>query len=171
MAFPISPSDGQIYNNYRYNSSENIWRKFKTHNLYPVGSIYTNAFDGTNPSTLLGFGTWEKIGEGKVLVGDGFIDDGENTKTYTAGETGGSLRHKHISPISNGGGTGSSGMRMASGGDDGSIAWPYGYTTDITASTKEDEVNDIDNDSSWFYTSDESTEQPYVVVYLWKRTA
>ena len=37
--------------------------------IYPVGSVYMNAVDGTNPATLLGFGTWEKIPKGKTLLG------------------------------------------------------------------------------------------------------
>jgi hypothetical protein len=37
--------------------------------IYPVGSVYMNATDGTNPATLLGFGTWEKIPTGKTLLG------------------------------------------------------------------------------------------------------
>ena len=37
--------------------------------VYPVGSIYTNATDSTNPATLFGFGTWEAFGAGRVLVG------------------------------------------------------------------------------------------------------
>ena len=36
--------------------------------LYPVGSVYINASNGTNPATLLGFGTWERFGEGRVLA-------------------------------------------------------------------------------------------------------
>ena len=36
--------------------------------MYPVGSIYINASDSTNPGTLLGFGTWTAFGAGKVLV-------------------------------------------------------------------------------------------------------
>jgi hypothetical protein len=35
---------------------------------YPVGSVYTSV-DATNPATLLGVGTWESFGAGKVLVG------------------------------------------------------------------------------------------------------
>ena len=30
--------------------------------VYPVGSIYINASDATNPATLLGFGTWAAFG-------------------------------------------------------------------------------------------------------------
>ena len=37
--------------------------------LYPVGSIYTNASNSTNPATLLGFGTWSAFAAGRVLIG------------------------------------------------------------------------------------------------------
>ena len=36
--------------------------------FYPVGVIYTNAANGTNPGTLFGYGTWEPFGAGKTLV-------------------------------------------------------------------------------------------------------
>lgn len=48
---------------------------------YPVGSIYLSTVS-TNPSTLLGFGTWVAFGTGKMLISA----DG----TYAAGSTGGS---------------------------------------------------------------------------------
>jgi hypothetical protein len=54
--------------------------------LYPVGSIYTNATSSTNPGTLLGFGTWTAFGAGRVMVG---LDAG-NALFDTAEETGGS---------------------------------------------------------------------------------
>jgi len=37
--------------------------------LYPVGSIYINAASVTNPSTLLGFGSWVQFAQSSVLVG------------------------------------------------------------------------------------------------------
>ena len=37
--------------------------------VYPVGSIYFNAAVATNPATLLGFGTWAAYGGGRVMVG------------------------------------------------------------------------------------------------------
>ena len=37
--------------------------------LHPVGSIYINATNSTNPGTLLGFGTWAAFGAGRVPVG------------------------------------------------------------------------------------------------------
>jgi hypothetical protein len=54
--------------------------------FYPVGSIYTNATDATNPGTLLGFGTWTAFGAGRVAVGF----DAGNVLFDTAEETGGS---------------------------------------------------------------------------------
>ena len=49
--------------------------------LYPIGSIYINATNSTNPGTLLGFGTWVAFGAGKVPVGY----DSTNT-LFNAGE-------------------------------------------------------------------------------------
>lgn len=156
MAFPVNPSTGDIYNRYIFNGDS--WREFES---YPVGSIYINASDGTNPSILLGFGTWEKI-NGRTLK-----DEGVN---YSIGLQSGKLRHKHISPAARGGNTGDNGMRTPAH-EDGSVVWPYGTTSEITAGAKKDEVNKVDTTNEWFYNSDESTEQPYTVVYMWKRIA
>jgi hypothetical protein len=54
--------------------------------LHPVGSIYMNATNGTNPSTLLGFGTWTAFGAGRVPVGFNAGD----SRFDSAEETGGS---------------------------------------------------------------------------------
>ena len=68
--------------------------------LYPVGSIYTNATNSTNPATLLGFGTWIAFGAGRVPVGF----DAGNTLFDTAEETGGSadavvVSHTHTATV------------------------------------------------------------------------
>ncbi len=55
--------------------------------IYPVGSIYTS-IDSTNPSTLFG-GTWEAFGTGKTLVGV----DISQTEFDTVEETGGEKTH------------------------------------------------------------------------------
>jgi hypothetical protein len=54
--------------------------------IYPVGSIYINATSSSNPASLLGFGTWEAFGAGRVMVGL----NGSDTDFDTAEETGGS---------------------------------------------------------------------------------
>lgn len=46
--------------------------------LYPVGTIYYNKSDSTNPGTLLGFGTW-------VAITDKFIVSRGGTYTSTGG--------------------------------------------------------------------------------------
>ena len=52
--------------------------------IYPVGSVYINASNSANPSTYLGVGTWTRIGEGKVMVGqDG--SDADFNQTSDAG--------------------------------------------------------------------------------------
>lgn len=53
---------------------------------FPVGSIFTTV-SASNPSDLLGYGTWTPFGVGRVLVGV----DTSNTDFDTVEETGGSL--------------------------------------------------------------------------------
>lgn len=60
----------------------------------PVGSIYLNATNGTNPASLLGYGTWERLGQGRVLVGEGTgTDDNGTAWNFAQGETGGEYTH------------------------------------------------------------------------------
>ena len=53
--------------------------------VYPVGSIYINASSASNPSTLLGFGTWEAFGAGRVMVGLNASDADFDTAEETGG--------------------------------------------------------------------------------------
>ena len=48
---------------------------------YPVGSLYFNASNSANPRTLLGFGTWQRFGEGRMLL--------SASDSHEAGATGG----------------------------------------------------------------------------------
>lgn len=55
---------------------------------FPIGSTYITQTD-TNPSTILGFGTWERV-KGRVLVG---LD--ENDEDFNEiGKEGGETKHK-----------------------------------------------------------------------------
>jgi microcystin-dependent protein len=54
----------------------------------PIGFIYTSVLP-TSPATLFGAGTWVRIGQGRVLVGQ----DSGQTEFDTAEETGGSKTH------------------------------------------------------------------------------
>ena len=55
--------------------------------FFPVGSTYITQ-DNTNPSTIFGFGTWERL-KGKVCVG---LDE-DDTNMNTIGKTGGEKTH------------------------------------------------------------------------------
>lgn len=55
--------------------------------LYPVGTIYKNSTDSTNPGTLFGVGTWIVIGAGRMLLGVGT----GGGHTITQGQTGGAI--------------------------------------------------------------------------------
>lgn len=55
---------------------------------WPVGSIFVN-YLATSPATLLGGGTWVRFGEGRVLVSQ----NGADTDFDVAGDVGGEKTH------------------------------------------------------------------------------
>lgn len=137
--------------------------------FYPVGSIYS-ATVATNPSTLLGFGTWTAFGAGRVMIGAGTGGGG----TYTAGATGGSKDaivvshthtatvtdpgHKHVATTYNQPGIGNSG-----GGGARVSAIPTDTTTSVTGIGVSNSTEGV--------TGTDANLQPYIVVYMWERTA
>jgi len=147
--------------------------------LYPVGTIYTNSSVSTNPATLLGFGTWTAFGAGRVMVGF----NSSNTLFDTAEETGGSadaitVSHTHTATST-----------VSDPGHSHSINTVYGYdntqpSTVISArgSVGATQSNLGTNGTATGVTVSTSVAssgssgtnanyQPYITVYLWKRTA
>lgn len=121
--------------------------------VYPVGSIYTNASDSTNPATLLGFGTWTAFGAGKVMVGINSSD----ADFDTAGETGGAKTHTlTVDEIPSHSHT----VFGALNAETGTTRRQLGATTS----------NDVTSDATGGGQAHNNL-QPYVVVYLWQRTA
>jgi len=53
--------------------------------IYPIGSLYFNSVDNTNPSELLGFGTWTAFAAGQVPVGYKSDDTDFNAAEKTGG--------------------------------------------------------------------------------------
>jgi hypothetical protein len=144
---------------------------------YPVGSIYTNAAVSTNPATLLGFGTWSAFGSGRVMVG---LDAG-NAAFDTLGETGGSadaivVSHTHtisdpghnhdidylsqvssptsyVNRVVRGTASGTS-----TGSGSASLVGMSSATTGISISSTGNSATNANL-------------PPYIVVYMWRRTA
>jgi hypothetical protein len=145
--------------------------------LHPVGSIYINATDATNPNTLFGFGTWTAFGAGRVPVGF----NASNPLFDTAEETGGSadaitVSHTHTATttITDPGhnhkaSNGEAAVVTASGPSflyAGSGSQGYynlaAATTGITAATTVSSAGSSGTNANY---------QPYITVYMWKRTA
>lgn len=139
--------------------------------LYPVGSIYTNATSSTNPGTLLGFGTWTAFGAGRVMVGF----DSSNALFDAAEETGGSanaitVSHTHSATSTDSGHQHKWGStnQILSGGGNGS---QY-YSTDSTdVQTQIGFASITTTIESAGSSGTNANYQPFITVYMWKRTA
>jgi hypothetical protein len=141
--------------------------------VYPVGSIFIST-SSTDPATSLGFGSWSRFGEGKILVSQ----DSSDTDFDTAEETGGAkthtlseanlAAHDHlIMSTGNGFGdalennttnTGTTNSRGGLGNNDYimqsvSTAANAGKTSSTGSGTAVNHMN------------------PYIVTYMWKRTS
>ena len=129
--------------------------------IYPVGSIYINAAVTTNPATLLGFGTWTAFGTGRVIVGYNASDSdfdalqetgGAKTVTLSTSEI---PSHTHTIASNNSGSNNNlhhSNNSFVSAGDGAS-----GTSTVTSNSTGGGSAH--------------SNVQPYIVAYMWRRTA
>ena len=131
---------------------------------YPIGSIYMNASNSANPASLLGFGTWASFGSGRVLVGL----DSTQSEFNSIGETGGAKTAAHTLTTAeipahthsmNGRKYNISLHDIA-----GTVLEPYN-TSFGTAQTP------TTNSTGGGGSHSHSTLQPYIVVYMWKRTA
>lgn len=147
--------------------------------VYPVGSIYINAGVSTNPNTLLGFGTWEAFGAGKVLVGL----DSADALFDTLEETGGSknainVSHTHTatSTVTDPGHN----HQPAGGGQfrtlNSSLTQGGGYTgsggsSDPDVSTETTGITVATTNSTEGASGTNANVQPFIVVKMWKRTA
>ena len=132
---------------------------------YPVGSIYINASVSTNPATLFGFGTWAAFGAGRVMVG---LNAGDSLFD-TLEETGGSkdaVVVSHTHSVSDPGHNHTIGFQNNTIDQNSGSA---GLARQGTSSTSTASTGISINS-----TGDSATNanlQPYIVVYMWKRTA
>jgi hypothetical protein len=141
--------------------------------LYPVGSIYS-ATVATNPGTLLGFGTWTAFGAGRVMIGAGT----GGGATYTAGTTGGSkdaivVNHNHTATttITDPGHTHTSNANISS---QQNLSGGPSSTVSLGGATINPAFTGITAATTIATTGNPSTDAnlpPYIVVYMWQRTA
>ena len=139
--------------------------------VYPVGSIYINATNSSNPSSLLGFGTWTAFGAGRVPVGF----DASDSNFDTAEETGGSkdaivVSHTHTTTVTDPGHS-----HTANENTSPEYVGTGVYRTDVW----NDSATNTSTSTTGISVSVNSTGssgtnanlQPYITVYMWKRTA
>lgn len=132
--------------------------------MYPVGSMYANFTDPTNPATLLGFGTWTQIA-GRVVVGY----DATQTEFNAAEKTGGAISHNHGlsagaaqigSPL---GDSSRLGFRASQNGDLTGSVYNVGSGSPQTPNTRS-------HNTALTGTTDNASQlPPYTVAYVWKR--
>lgn len=157
--------------------------------VYPVGSVYLSVVS-TSPATLFGFGTWARIGQGRCLVG---VDEGDpdfdtpeeaggaKTVTLTSAEL---PSHTHVQDAHSHGVTDPGHIHTtqryptATGGSSG-------FTIDTSMSgTLADNTLPVKSNTTGLTVNNATPTnqatggggahanlQPYLTVYVWKRTA
>jgi hypothetical protein len=137
---------------------------------YPVGSIYVNANVSTDPSTLLGFGTWEAFGAGRVMVGF----DAGNALFDTVRETGGSadaivVSHTHTATVTDPGHLHTYQQDTTGGSFSGQDT--AGLFSRNTVNTSTATTGITVSNSTFGSSGTNANYQPYITVYTWRRTA
>ena len=183
------PTDGRMWTRQRVNTGAwTSWNKLANttdctdtlKKVYPVGSIYMSTVS-TNPATLFGFGTWEAMPAGRVLLAQGKSSWGT---TYNAGSTGGEATHQltvgelpahnhtastnttgnHTHQFQLYGPNGNTNMNFPSDFD---TNYARNKGTTLSAGNHSHTIN-INNTGS---SQSHNNMQPYLTVYMWKRTA
>ena len=136
--------------------------------FHPVGCIYTSTA-ATNPGTSLGFGTWTAFGAGRVMIGNG--------GGFSAGATGGSADAITVSHTHTFTGDALPGHQHTI--NYGTALFGGGGSPSVQIMPRPDQIN-TNSVSGGTPTGTISTTgasgtnanlQPYIVVYMWERTA
>lgn len=155
--------------------------------IYPVGSIYMSTVS-TNPATLFGFGTWEAMPAGHVLLAQGKSSWGT---TYNAGSTGGEATHQlTVGELpSHGHSTSTNTANLTGNANSIGINYDEVSVSGIISKNRGNDYGGTNNDhnktgllinASHSHTvtinntgsnQAHNNLQPYIAVYIWKRTA
>ncbi|WP_099205660.1 phage baseplate protein [Scatolibacter rhodanostii] len=115
--------------------------------VYPVGAIYIS-ITSTNPSTIIG-GTWVAFAQGQTLVGVNPSDADFNMAQKTGGSKTISLTDTQV-------GAKKSGVEATGYGLGSAAAFANRVLVGYSHSNPREEINQL---------------QPYITVYMWRRTA
>lgn len=132
--------------------------------IFPVGSIYTNVSNSTNPATTLGFGTWERV-QGQFIIGA--------SATIAAGSTGGNSSHNHT--LTNGYaeiayGYSEVGGNFLAAGPAVSTTSPYNGNQMKNMPEFNSVTRMTTGTALGGSTDNQTTLPPYLAVYMWQRT-
>ncbi len=129
---------------------------------YPLGSIYMNADSASNPSTLLGFGSWSLFSQGTFLAGYKSSDNNFDQVGYGQ-NTNGRVGAVHVKLTSSQSGLPSHSHTLLGGGFNGNSGAEPGNSRSSnlgqTGTTGGDDAADYHENMP-----------PYTVVYMWRRT-
>jgi hypothetical protein len=140
---------------------------------YPIGSIYINASSSSNPNVLLGFGTWESFGAGRVLVGFNASD----TLFDTLEETGGSkdavvVSHTHTATVTDPGHTHSFASPVVANPSSTQIENTGSFVGGTSLNGTQSNTTGISvTNASTGSSGTNANLPPYITVRMWKRTA
>ena len=148
--------------------------------LYPVGHIYMST-NSANPGTLFPGTTWEAYAQGRVLIGAGTgTDSRSEQKTFAAGSTGGEYNHQltvgELATHSHGAITNDAGAHTHSysiSRSDGDTGMLYGGSS-AKGSAASSSAGAHSHTITVNSTGDgqvHNNMQPWLAVYVWKRTA
>ena len=136
--------------------------------IYPIGSIYISTTDSTASAVHDRFGgTWVAYATGRTLIGVGTGTDSNSTsQTFAVNSTGGEYTHKltiaempshsHQTNGTNTNAYGTNSYGAVFSGDYQGRIMVTGISVNTTSSGNDNYHNNI---------------QPYITVYMWKRTA
>ena len=181
------PTDGRMWTRQRVNTGAwTSWNKLANttdctdilKKVYPVGSIYMSTVS-TNPATLFGFGTWEAMPAGRVLLAQGKSSWGT---TYNAGSTGGEATHQltvgELPAHNHSASTNTTGSHAHTytwrnyqgwaGSKSATSVWENTATNNTGSAGEHSHTVTINNTGS---NQAHNNLQPYIAVYIWKRTA
>lgn len=150
--------------------------------IHPVGSLYFST-NSTSPASLFG-GTWERYAQGRVMVSASDTDT-----DFTVGKTGGEKTHSHTYGIVFGN---NYGMTVLSDSRTSPQTGLIDYARTVGNRIRKHGVPPINNTTNGFAdlvygsygndkpldlkmnegnTTSDSSMEPYVAVYIWRRTA